>query len=229
MSSENSLLQIQKRNNTQDVAEAHESASGDVEGLRKEVAQGFLYSHTRANDNTGKALEIASFSYALIELLQEKGIITIEELDERKKVVAKRLVKKFADQGLGVAALQEDEQDKYTFEKGVEIDCENRIHLCHAACCRLDFALSRQDIEEGVIKWDLGRPYLIAKDEDGYCRHINRGTCQCTVYQQRPVPCRGYDCRNDKRIWADFEKGIVNPKLEEVFQKGGMSTGDVEA
>jgi hypothetical protein len=138
-----------------------------LEELRREIVHGFLYSHTRANDNTGKALEIASFCYALIELLEEKGIISIEELDERKKVAGKRLVKKFAEKGMGVVALQDPEQDKYTFDKEVEVDCMSRIHVCKAVCCRLDFALSKQDIEEGIIKWDLGRPYMIAKDVKG--------------------------------------------------------------
>jgi hypothetical protein len=68
-------------------------------------------------------------------------------------------------------------------------------------------------VYEGVIKWDLGRPYLIAQEKDGYCTHFERGTCRCTVREQRPVPCRGYDCRNDKRIWLDFENKIVNPNI----------------
>ena len=73
-----------------------------LEELRREVAQGFLDSHARTNKNAAKALEIASFCYALIELLEEKGLITFEELNNRQKVVNKRLVKKFADQGMGV-------------------------------------------------------------------------------------------------------------------------------
>jgi hypothetical protein len=102
--------------------------------LRREIVGGFLYSYTRANDNIGKALEIASFCYALIELLNEKGIISIEELDERKKAVGKRLVKKFEEKGMGVVALQDPGQDKYAFEKEVEIDCASRLHVCQAMC-----------------------------------------------------------------------------------------------
>jgi len=219
MHTESSLFQIQKQSDIRNAADGNGNHSELLEELRKEVVQGFLYSHTRANDNTGKALEIASFCYALIELLNEKGIITIEELDERKKIVGKRLVAKFAEQGMGVVALQDPEQDKYTFDKEVEIDCMSRIHICHAVCCRLDFALSKQDVEEGILKWNLGRPYMIAKDADGYCRHLDRNTYRCTVREYRPVPCRGYDCRTDNRIWSDFEKGIINSKLEEIFQK----------
>lgn len=51
----------------------------------REVAEGLLYTHTRINDSTKKTLEAASFLYALIELLNEKGLVLIEELDERKK------------------------------------------------------------------------------------------------------------------------------------------------
>ena len=29
----------------------------------------------------------------------------------------------------------------------------------------------------------------------------------------RPATCRTYDCRHDKRIWEDFDKGIINPTL----------------
>jgi Fe-S-cluster containining protein len=180
--------------------------------LRQEVADGLLYTHARLRDNTQKNLEAASFLYGLIELLSEKGLISIEELDERKAEVAQRLTKKTSQQGIGVF-LQEPEYDKYTFEGEAKIDCENRIHLCKAACCRLPFALSKQDIREGIIHWDLGQPYIIAQEKDGYCTHLERGCCRCTVREHRPVPCRAYDCRKDKTIWLDFENKIINPEI----------------
>ncbi|MFQ5881377.1 MAG: YkgJ family cysteine cluster protein [Candidatus Methylomirabilales bacterium] len=194
-----------------------EPANG-YEALRQEIVGGLLYNHHRTNANTSKTLEVTSFAYALIELLVEKGLLTVEELDERKRQVAERLAEKFRDNGMGVIR-QEPEYDKYTFDGGVKIDCENRIHLCHAACCRLQFALSRQDVEDGVVRWDFARPYLIQQGKDGYCVHLERKTCHCSIYEHRPVPCRAYDCRNDKRIWLDFEKKIVNPDLEKVFQR----------
>jgi Fe-S-cluster containining protein len=51
------------------------------------------------------------------------------------------------------------------------------------------------------------------RDTDGYCTHLDRCTGGCRVYEQRPIPCRGYDCRKDKRIWLDFEKGVINPRI----------------
>jgi hypothetical protein len=190
---------------------------------RNEVAGGLLYCHSRLNANTSKLLESASFLYALVELLTDKGLVELDELEEKKREVATRLLESFLDRGMGVA-MQADERDKYTFAETVEIDCENRVGLCKAACCRMSFALSQQDVEEGVIKWDLGRPYLIAQDSDGYCRHLDRESSCCTVRDQRPLPCRGYDCRKDKRVWLDFEKRIVNPDLEQLFADNHAQT-----
>jgi hypothetical protein len=189
------------------------------EQFRQEVAEGLLYVHSRANANTSKLLEVASFSYALMELLMERGLISIEELDERKRVVGERLLEKFTEKGMGVA-LTKDGTDKYACQSTVAIDCENRIPLCRAACCRLRFALTLQDVEEGRVKWDLGRPYMIRHDPDGYCHHLDRQRQGCGIYEQRPVVCRGYDCRKDTRIWADFEIRVVSPELENLFPKG---------
>ena len=191
-----------------------------LEALHKEVAEGFLDSHMRINKNTAKSLEIASFCYALIELLEEKGLITFDELNDRQKVVNKRLVKKFEDQGLGVIAVQEFKQDKYAYNEQVQIDCAGRVSICHAACCRLDLALSRQDLEEGIVEWDFGRPYMIARDDnDDYCRHLDHCTHQCSVWDHRPIPCRGYDCRKDTRIWLDFDKKIFNPDFDKLLEQ----------
>ena len=217
---------VKEHNESQITAGSNGDIGALLEELREEVTGGFLYSNTRANNNTGKALQVASFCYALIELLQEKGIITVEELDARKKAVADRLVKKFKDEGMG-AVYQDPECDKYSFDKEVEIDCASRVHLCKAACCRIfGFALSRQDIKEGVVRWDLGHPYMVAKCEDGYCKHLDRATYRCTIREHRPVPCRAFDCRKDERIWFDFEKKIINPKLSELLENGDLRPSD---
>jgi Fe-S-cluster containining protein len=179
----------------------------------REVSEGLLYVHTRLSQNTNKILENSAFLYGAIELLSERGLITIQELDERKKAVAGRLTNQLREKGLGVM-LSEGDEDKYAFANEAKIDCENRLHICHAACCRLRFALSKQDVYEGIVRWELGQPYLIAQGDDGYCTHLDRGTFRCTVREQRPVACRGYDCRNDKRIWRDFENRIANPNIE---------------
>jgi Fe-S-cluster containining protein len=180
--------------------------------LRKEIAQGLFYTHIRLSENTKDTLQISSFLYSLIELLSEKGIISIDELDQRKLKVAERLVKKSKDKGLGVL-LQDPENDKYSFEDQVKIDCPGIIPVCKAACCRIPFALSRQDLHEGVVEWSLGEPYLINHNPKGYCSHLDTDGFACTIYEHRPLPCRAYDCRKDKRIWLDFDKRKLDPQV----------------
>lgn len=183
------------------------------QNLRQSIAEGLLYTHSRLNANQRKTLEASSFLYALVELLDEKGLLTIEELDERKAAVAQRLTEQLRREGTGTL-VQDPEYDKYNFPHGAQIDCEKRVHLCKGSCCRLPFALSKQDIREGIVHWDLGQPYVIEHNAEGYCTHMDCHTRACTIYAHRPAPCRGYDCRSDQRIWLDFEQMIPNPALE---------------
>jgi Fe-S-cluster containining protein len=199
-----------------------------LEELRDQVAEGLMFSHSRENANTSKILEVASFSYALIELLMERGLISVEELDARKREVGERLVEKYMEKGMGVA-LTKNEEDKYAYQSEVEIDCASRIHLCRQACCRLRFALSVQDLEEGAVKWELGQPYMIRHDADGYCHHVDRQRARCAIYEQRPIVCRAYDCRQDKRIWADFENRSVSSELGKLFQQASPDNGSEAA
>jgi hypothetical protein len=151
-----------------------------------------------------------------------KGIIGVEELDQRKKTVEKRLQDSFKEAGIGVR-VQRTDVDKYSLEEEVvKIDCENRIRVCRAACCALAYSLSVQDISEG-IRWSLGKPFLNARGADGYCIHLERQNSRCSIYEHRPTVCRQYDCRKDRRIWLDFEKIIVNPDLS-----GGKSLSQNE-
>jgi hypothetical protein len=184
----------------------------DDDGLRRDVAEGLAYAHERLNANTSRTLEATSFLYALVELLSERGVIAIDELDARKDEVGDRLVRRLREQGAGVV-VQDPELDKYELESEVEIDCPSLIPICRAACCRLPWALSRQDVREGVVRWDLGRPYLNERREDGYCVHNDTATKLCSIRAHRPVPCRAFDCRHDTRIWVDFEQRIPNPNL----------------
>ena len=104
--------------------------------------------------------------------------------------------------------------------------CAELIHICHARCCKLSFALSTADLDEGVIRWDYGQPYLIKQREsDGRCVHNDPDSHFCTVHEYRPRVCRKYDCSTDERIWIDFEKRIPRPTPEngkrEADKKGG--------
>jgi Fe-S-cluster containining protein len=91
--------------------------------------------------------------------------------------------------------------------------CEELIPICQARCCRLRFALSTEDLDEGVVRWDYGRPYMIRQREsDGRCVHNAPDTRFCTVHAVRPRVCRTYHCRDDKRIWTDYDNRIPAPE-----------------
>lgn len=178
------------------------------------LQRGLVYTHNRANANTAELHQAYATIQALGELLIERGILQREEVESRQREVADQLRQRYLDQGMATA-MQEFGVSKYQFQKEGHVDCENRVHVCKAICCKLPLALSREDVQEGVVQWELGQPYMIAHASDGYCVHMNRETCGCTIYEQRPIPCRGYDCRDDTRIWIDFENMVVNPRIHD--------------
>jgi hypothetical protein len=93
-----------------------------------------------------------------------------------------------------------------------DIPCAELIPLCGGRCCTYTFALSTKELDEGVIRWDYGRPYIIRqRASDGFCVHNDPVTRGCEVHTRRPAVCRGYDCRSDRRVWIDYEKRIPQP------------------
>ena len=99
--------------------------------------------------------------------------------------------------------------------------CMELMPICEARCCRLTFSLSTEDLDEGVIRWDYGQPYLIRqRASDGYCVHNSPETGGCTVHQYRPRVCRVYDCSKDERIWIDWEKKIPAPHIRNPSNRG---------
>ena len=187
-------------------------------GPQRQIALGFMFSHSVLGDTSRRLLDVASSNAALLELLVERGLIVPEEYETRRQAAFDALAAELTENGLGLF-LNDRHEDKYALGPLAEIDCAARIHLCRAACCTLRFPLSRQDVEEGVLRWDYGRPYWNLRDESGYCVHCSAESRGCTVYDVRPGPCREYDCREDGRIWADFEGRVVSEELEAFFSR----------
>jgi hypothetical protein len=107
--------------------------------------------------------------------------------------------------------------DKYA-TASPPIPCDELIPLCNARCCTLSFPLATQDLDEGIVRWDYGQPYLIRqRASDGFCVHNDPATHGCTVHAYRPRVCRAYDCRADKRVWIDYEQRIPAPMPRGTF------------
>jgi Fe-S-cluster containining protein len=102
------------------------------------------------------------------------------------------------------------EEDKHAVQ-GEPIDCASRLELCQARCCSFGVVLQRSDVEEGELEWDIDKPYRLARDPDGYCRHLGREDGWCQRYEHRPATCRRYSCKEDRRVWIDFEARIPAP------------------
>jgi Fe-S-cluster containining protein len=155
--------------------------------------------------------------HTLVEVLVSKGIVHVHELEKRKQVLIESL-NEINEQKPQLHLL--DAPDKYTINGDeVVIDCKKNHPICKGMCCTLWFALSVQDLNERIIKWDYLHPYGIAQDQDGYCVHFNRTNYTCNVYRNRPLICRTYNCSEDKRVWIDFSKKIINPELSSRLSK----------
>jgi Fe-S-cluster containining protein len=109
--------------------------------------------------------------------------------------------------------------DKYA-EHGDDFECAPRLHLCQARCCSFAVKLSRQDLEEGQVRWEIDHPYRLPREAaDGYCTYLARtgeALGGCTNYEVRPATCRSYTCRDDARVWLDFEAMVPAPMPDHV-------------
>jgi hypothetical protein len=97
-----------------------------------------------------------------------------------------------------------------------DVDCASLIPLCRARCCSFNVALTEEEVLAGEVEWNVHKPYFLPKNPDtGYCAHLGAAG-GCTKYTARPGTCRKYDCRQDKRIWEDFEARIPAPMFFDV-------------
>ena len=165
--------------------------SGDIDEILNELSQGLVFAHTRLDDNTNRNINNAAKLAALTEILAEKGLVEPGAVEERSKRLLLDLMMAYAERRIGVEYL-DAKYDNVKPEDIAKIDCADRISLCKAVCCRLPSALTEKEVEKGVIRWDFGRPYLIARGPDGYCAHFDREILACKIYGDRPVSCRPY-------------------------------------
>lgn len=186
-----------------------------------ELPHAFASVHSHISESAKIVLQSTAFLYALIEILEKKGLITIDELDEKKRQIALELINKYSRTGI-LPVFQDPEVDKYSFTQSSAPPCDQKLPVCKAICCKMPFALSKQDVDEGIVRWDFKRPYAIAHGEDGYCLHLDRETYRCTIHESRPVPCRGFDCRSEERwnVWENYEGDILSDTIEAQIGEG---------
>lgn len=116
--------------------------------------------------------------------------------EKRKKLLS--VMEKMID--MGMAAVYGDEDEGVA---DASVDCGKYLSNCKARCCTLIFALTKEEVKQGIAQYNKERPYFIARDDDGYCPHLDRQDYRCMIWAQRPLRCRRYDCRDDHHIWPE--------------------------
>ena len=179
----------------------------DENSIERQIVRGNLFTHSSIGRQAERINEIESFLYGFIDVMIKKGLLQEEELANAADEVQKEMVEKgeLSHAGIGIRI----DKPKEALDL-VPVNCSERIHICKAICCKLNFALSVEEIESGKVKWDLGQPYFIRHEKHGYCSHLDLDKKCCSIYNDRPSVCKKYSCANDQRIWKDFEKMELN-------------------
>jgi Fe-S-cluster containining protein len=200
-----------------------------LQQLERQVERGSFFMQASLDEIAGRTSGVEGFVVELVEVLRAKGVLADDDLrpstdaasegDTASEVGAVEEVKELGPpdavagapppqppQWPGIALRVEGEE----LAPPARVNCAERMHICHAVCCKLNFALTAEEVDAGKVKWDLGFPYIVRHDADGLCTHNDRATGGCGVYADRPGICRRYSCANDRRIWKDFERMELN-------------------
>src|SRR4051794_12313084 len=121
-----------------------------------------MYTHTALTEQALRTSETEAMVNGLVDLLIERGFIDPATLLSAVESAREQAAATGEPAGAGVAL----RVDAEVTEPPVAVNCEERLHVCHAVCCRLRFALTVDEIESGAMKWDLGQPYYNRQGAD---------------------------------------------------------------
>ncbi len=179
--------------------------------LRQDLERGLRFSNALNSLNLDQNKEAIATVQAIIDLLIRAGILDLDDLRQALEMARRRVAARPAP-----TVRLASKGDKYAEGQTADVDCASLIHLCQSRCCTFKFFLTKQDLDEGVARWDYGNPYWIRQQDDGYCVHSEGRTHACTIHPRRPHICRAYDCRKDTRVWSDFDKRIPAPMTKPI-------------
>lgn len=174
------------------------------EELDKQITRGQLNTNNTLTRLSEKVNELEAYVFGINDALLEKGLLPPRFLFKKIDTVKQAMM----DEGTTMSSGTELRVDSGTLEIN-SVNCLERLHVCKAICCKLSFPLSDREVEGGHVKWDLGKPYYIRQKTDGYCCSKGaEGTCN--IYENRPNVCLSFSCKEDQRIWKDFDKMEIN-------------------
>lgn len=193
-----------------------------VAELDRQVERGSFFTQAVLQRGFSRLEAAETLLTRLVDVLASRGLVDPEELGFALAWPPEEPVRSDDDEadlppaepaeaGVGwpTVALRVDDPDEGV-GIGVAVDCDARMHVCKAVCCKLKFPLTCEEVDSGRVKWDIGHPYVIRHESTGYCTHNEAATHGCRIYDDRPAVCRRYSCAGDTRIWTDFEGMVLN-------------------
>ncbi len=187
-----------------------------LDELERQVERGSMFTQAVFQKSFTRISLVEAMLGELVDTLMAKGVVVPDELPGAAAAAAEAEIRAEAAEQLSDAerslrwpnvAVRIDPTDPGPYEP---VDCGARMHICHAVCCKLKFALTSDEIDAGLVKWDIGHPYIIRQSSTGYCCHNDAETEGCTIYDDRPMLCRRFSCKGDSRIWTDFDNMVLN-------------------
>jgi len=195
---------------------------------REELERALRHMNALVAGLRDELLTLGAQVVTLTRQLERRGTVSEDEVLEELPATLEEVRLADADPDSLRAVLGSCTEDKYQVESP-PVPCEEILPLCHARCCKLGFPLATQDLNECVARWDYVRPYAILhRKSDGRCVHNQPGSFRCGIYEHRPHPCRDFDCRDDPRVWVDFEKRVLAPDSA-IYDGAEMEPGDTES
>lgn len=172
-----------------------------VDGLRDAVRAGLQRVHADLAATQRWELEQAAIVQSLLQILMSKGLVLAHELDPLYPQMYQALSAHRAAEPVGPktspAALDPTEPD--------DLDCASHHASCGAACCSsFNVFLTPEEAAAGRWAWDVSAPYRLLADAHGVCVYFDRERLGCSIWQDRPLSCRTFDCRSDGRVWDDY-------------------------
>lgn len=88
-----------------------------------------------------------------------------------------------------------------------DCECIDALPFCRAQCCALKGTMiSPEEYDQGKYwaEWsDELQGMVLRRDADGKCCYLDRGTCTCEIYSDRPNVCQQFHCTRggDVRGW----------------------------
>lgn len=170
-----------------------------------QIAEELATVDARGPDERGSLRSASARFSRVVEILVSRGVLRAGDL---------RLLDRLGDAASGQVVRLALVRDKHKIASE-PIDCAQFLPLCQARCCALKVTLSPVEVHDHKLRWDLDAPYELERGDDGQCVHLT-DTGGCDSYDERPAACREYDCREDRRVWLDFDNRVPAPMPEGV-------------